>query len=380
MLRVLRGRRLVGEGRFLGVADPSSAGRKALREAVLDQLCARSKQDRALDRKIEDTRVRVGETRDGDDPAVRRALLDVRLDVEHYVEDVTRDLPLMPLRLLAEGKAQQVYGEFDRLRAEAEFRASVALPLLALVCVVAWRVTPWWLLALIVPVILLVEAIRNVTEAADVLAEATRAGVVGSPALAAVHTVPLQDRKLVDWLRQASERGYVEAMRHLADELERSRDTQDAEQWLGRAAEGGDAEAMFRLAGTLHRRGDPEEEAWYQKSAAYGYGPARELAEVAATLTREQLADVRSAHVGDVDAMFRTGGLFETRDPGTAEAWYRRAAAAGHRGACEAMVRLLDAQGLPDAAEDFRRNASPPGQPAPPAPAALVPGASGVPR
>jgi hypothetical protein len=49
--------------------------------------------------------------------------------VDGAIEDLRHDLTLLPDRLV--GKEPEIYERWDRLRAEAEFRISVALPLLA---------------------------------------------------------------------------------------------------------------------------------------------------------------------------------------------------------------------------------------------------------
>jgi TPR repeat protein len=350
MLRVLRRRRVIGDGLRPGVATPSAAGKRALREAVLDQLADRYLKDAELAKRLEETRAVCAEARPVTDPDTRRALLDVRFDVDWYARAFEQDLALMPLRLLGEEKEREIYGEFDRLRAEAEFRASVALPLAAVVGVVAWRVSPWWLLAIVVPVLLVVEARHNVSAAADVLAESIRARAPDSPALNQVRGAPLRGRS--DWVERAAKLGYAGAMAHLAETYAKDGDTQQAEQWYQKAANAGDAAAMIWLAGHLHRRADPEAEEWYAKAAAAGEPAAMTIAALAADFAPAEVADLKAAYAEDLAAMMRVGQHFEARGQmAKAEEWYRKSGEAGHVPARVAMAAALRKRGM-DAVAD----------------------------
>jgi hypothetical protein len=62
-----------------------------------------------------------------------------------YVE-VVNELRLIERRLI--GRKPELYAEADRLRAEAELRIAVALPLIVLAITLAAINSPWWLVAL----------------------------------------------------------------------------------------------------------------------------------------------------------------------------------------------------------------------------------------
>lgn len=355
-LRVLRRRQVLGS-RF-GVAAPSAAGRSALREAVLDELVRRYDLDPGLQKLLQETRDACGESRDLDDLAVRRRLLDVRVDVDEYAGRLERDLPMIPLRLLAEGKKDEIYGEFDRLRAEAEFRASVAVPLGAVVAILAWRASPWWLFALVMPALLLLEAGRNVTAAADVLAESVRARAAESPVLAHLQAGGLEHRK--DWVERAATMGYARAMARLAADMDQAGGP-EAETWYRRAADSGEPSAMRWLAGRLHQAGDPAAERWYADAARAGDPAAVQIAERARELAPQEVADLKAAHAGDLAAMTRVGQHFEAREqPADAEEWYRRAGEAGHGPARAAMAALLRRRGMAAAASAWDEDSGTP--------------------
>lgn len=354
MVRGLRRRQMLFGRLRPGVAVPSAVGRHALREAVLDQLNERyEKKDDDLARRLEDTRVVCGELRPMTDVDARRALLAVRFDVESYAHAAEEELTLLPLRLLGMATEREVYGEFDQLRAEAEFRAAVALPLTAVIGVLAWRGNPWALLAILVPILLFIDAVHSASAAADVLAEAVRARGLTSTALNRVREQPLRER--ADWLERAAGLGYPGAMERLAETL--AKDDEDAaERWFRKAADNGNTSAMFHLAGVLYRRGDPEAEKWYADAAAAGQEDAVELSHLT-DFSPAEIADLRSAHAGDAEAMTRVGRSFEARDDIVkAEAWYRRGFDAGYQPAAEAMVASLRRRGRDAAADQWMRS------------------------
>ncbi|OXM56177.1 hypothetical protein CFP71_14300 [Amycolatopsis thailandensis] len=118
----------------------------------------------------------------------------VRLDV--YVESAKEDLDYVGPRLL--GKEDQLYGEYDRQNAEGSLRIGLFLPLTFLVAVLAWRVSPWCLPALIVPVKLLYLGSSSWAAAEQNLAVALAAERVESPTLerlksADVEFVPFEE-------------------------------------------------------------------------------------------------------------------------------------------------------------------------------------------
>ncbi|MFI0799516.1 hypothetical protein SAMN04489729_8458 [Amycolatopsis lurida] len=118
----------------------------------------------------------------------------VRTDV--YVESVKEDLDYVGPRLL--GKEDQLYGEYDRQNAEGSLRIGLFLPLVFLIAVLAWRVGPWCLAALAVPVKLLYLGSSSWAAAEQNLAVALAAERVDSPTLerlksADVEFVPFEE-------------------------------------------------------------------------------------------------------------------------------------------------------------------------------------------
>jgi hypothetical protein len=116
-LRGLRRRRWAADRLPTALVAPSAAGQQALRDAVLTQFTDRVDSDDDLKTKLEDTSELCGEFRDLDNRDVRRGLLDIRINVDYYLDKLEKDLPLMPLRLLGDDKERNVYSEFDRNRA-----------------------------------------------------------------------------------------------------------------------------------------------------------------------------------------------------------------------------------------------------------------------
>lgn len=356
-LPVLRRKREIAGRRHWGLVMPSAAGIEALREAVKDQLARRYDTDPELKKLLEKTRESCGELRELTDPDVRRTLLNVRIDVDRYAEKLKQDLPLIPYRMLAEEKDHKIYSEFDRLRAEAEFRAAVALPLAVIVAVVAWRTSPWWALALVVPALLALEAARATTAATDVLAESIRARPCDSPVLSDVQGGPLEARK--NWLTFAADSGYARAMALLADDLEKANDPQKAEHWYRKAAELGDPPAMFSLAGRLHRRGDPEAERWYAKAEEEKEPRAEKIAAMRKILDLGDLANLKAAYADDPEAMTEVGKVFAKRgNEEEALNWLCKAGYAGYVPAMWEAAEVLTASGKHAAAKDWRRRAS----------------------
>jgi hypothetical protein len=327
-LQALRHRRLLENGLVAGEvppasATPSAAGRQELRDAVLDQLTERVDTDPELREKLERTQKKYGEARTLDNRDARRAILDVYVDVEHYVKDLVRYLPVMPLRLLGDPQVRDIYGEFDRNRAEAEFRGAVAFPLLGLLVVLAVRSSPWWVLGVTGPALLLLDALNSATAAADLLAESIRARAAESPALAAVRSAELQPRTEEAALEKAA-MIYPIAMIRFARSLE-ERDALEAKRLYLEAAQGPRAvsEAMMRLAGLLHLDNDPEAEAWYDSAADAGDPDATMIRQLRGKFSLDQLSDLKAAYSGKLDAMCRVGGYYENKEMlREAKDWY----------------------------------------------------------
>lgn len=72
--------------------------------------------------------------------------------IDAYYDDCARELERVPPRLL--GKDPDLWNAWDRIRSEAEFRASLTGPVAALVIVLAFRLDWIWLLGIGLPVVL----------------------------------------------------------------------------------------------------------------------------------------------------------------------------------------------------------------------------------
>jgi hypothetical protein len=97
------------------------------------------------------------------------------------VADLIADFPLVRARLLHQ--SVDTVSEIDRLRAEAEFRSAIFLPLLALVGVLVCSVSAWWLF--VAPLMLTLIATAGVRrrDAGDLMADALVQGVVKAPSV-----------------------------------------------------------------------------------------------------------------------------------------------------------------------------------------------------
>jgi hypothetical protein len=120
---------------------------------------------------------------------IRHELARTMVDLERYVDDCITDLPSLAARLV--GKEPDVYGAYDRLRAESEFRLGVAVPLAILFIALAYRSTPLWVLG-ILPCIALAElGRRSSMQAFGQLAESLNAKRLDSPVLEGIGKEPL---------------------------------------------------------------------------------------------------------------------------------------------------------------------------------------------
>ena len=93
------------------------------------------------------------------------------------VADVIADFPILRTRLIHE--SPDTVSEYDRLRAEADFRSAIVPPLLAIIMVFALKVSWLWSLAALLLLILLATARQKRREAGDILADTL--GVVAAP-------------------------------------------------------------------------------------------------------------------------------------------------------------------------------------------------------
>jgi hypothetical protein len=90
------------------------------------------------------------------------------------------ELPLISTRLMWE--QPELFSAVDRLRAEAELRWALPLPLVVTLCVLAIRGHWTWILGLLVVVLMLYQAGRREREAGDLVVDAIWIGRVEAPA------------------------------------------------------------------------------------------------------------------------------------------------------------------------------------------------------
>jgi len=100
------------------------------------------------------------------------------------VADVISDFPVVRARLIH--LSAETVNEADRLRAEADFRSAITLPLFALVLLLACVVSAWWLATLPILVTLLMTARSKRRECGDLMADALAQGVVEAPSVEAL--------------------------------------------------------------------------------------------------------------------------------------------------------------------------------------------------
>jgi hypothetical protein len=104
-------------------------------------------------------------------------------------EEMATGLP-MQLQIEREG----LYNDFDRVRAEAELRASIVVPLLWLVILLAVGHSLWWLLGVVGPLLLLRQGVQSYVESEQRLQAAVRYGVVTSPTVEFVRSLHEPER------------------------------------------------------------------------------------------------------------------------------------------------------------------------------------------
>jgi hypothetical protein len=100
-----------------------------------------------------------------------------RAGVKPGVADVIADFPVIRTRLIH--RSAVTANEYDRLRAEADFRSAIVPPLLAILCIFVFEVSPLWILTAPLLLVLLATARSKRREGGDILADAL--GVVDAP-------------------------------------------------------------------------------------------------------------------------------------------------------------------------------------------------------
>ncbi|MEV4376959.1 hypothetical protein [Streptosporangium sp. NPDC049644] len=119
--------------------------------------------------------------------------------IDDLIVALERDLPLVPARLL--GHDSELYNVYDRLQAEAQFRAGVALPIGFLSISLGIIVHPAWLLIILPIIAIFTTSLRKRREGLYILAESMLAGRVESPVferLERITEASLLDRLIED--------------------------------------------------------------------------------------------------------------------------------------------------------------------------------------
>jgi hypothetical protein len=102
------------------------------------------------------------------------------------IADVIADFPVVRTRLIH--ASPDTVSEYDRLRAEADFRSAIFIPLAGILAILVIKVSPLWAAALLPLVIVLGTARAKRREAGDILADAL--GVVDAPSNEAAEAQP----------------------------------------------------------------------------------------------------------------------------------------------------------------------------------------------
>jgi hypothetical protein len=101
--------------------------------------------------------------------------------LERILDEVSRDLELVGTRLI--GVNADLYSQYDRLRAESEFRFALVAPGIGLSTILAFTANWLWGLLVVAFAFLYADGVRLREEAGDVLAGALRAQTVPAPML-----------------------------------------------------------------------------------------------------------------------------------------------------------------------------------------------------
>jgi hypothetical protein len=104
------------------------------------------------------------------------------------IENIADEEQFLAMRLLAQDK-ERLYQTYDRKAAEAQFRQGLAFPVGGLVLVLASRSSPWWLMALLVPVGLIALSYSSRKDAMDDVIYAVISGQIKSTAVGLLQQV-----------------------------------------------------------------------------------------------------------------------------------------------------------------------------------------------
>jgi hypothetical protein len=118
--------------------------------------------------------VEQNEARLGDDASAWER--EVRMRADAATSEVRSELDL-PATLLV-GDQEQLFSEVDRLKSEADFRFALVPPLVALAVYLAVVASAWWLVALLAPILLFVQATKREDSGRQLMVEAFYVGLI----------------------------------------------------------------------------------------------------------------------------------------------------------------------------------------------------------
>ena len=137
----------------------------------------------------------------GLDPIRQSDLMNQVNNLSRSSTAITSDVRLMAMRI--QGAHKDIYDDYDRFRAESEFRRSIALPLAVLVTSVAYSVIPadeavWLVAAWVVSAFLFLAlhalSWRKAREGNDLIVQCMLSGQVASPTIEAIEDAANRSR------------------------------------------------------------------------------------------------------------------------------------------------------------------------------------------
>jgi hypothetical protein len=114
------------------------------------------------------------------------------VDVDRHARDIAEELGLTPERLVGDEPA--MYEQWDRLRAESEFRQAIVPPLFAIIAALFSREVLTWpfgLFSIVPPLVILVQGIGKENKADSQLIQALEAGVIPAAPIERLTTTDL---------------------------------------------------------------------------------------------------------------------------------------------------------------------------------------------
>lgn len=101
--------------------------------------------------------------------------------IADWVRRSVDELELMAMRLV--GREPELFGQYDRIRSEAQLRRAIIPPLLAVIGTLTVKLSPWWFAALPAIIVLYRQSATLQQKAGGLLADALKVGRVQSPTL-----------------------------------------------------------------------------------------------------------------------------------------------------------------------------------------------------